>query len=177
MLKDLEQAEDNLELYDIRIERANRQILQLANELTPFTDLDIQELELQIRKLQREKESLAQSSRIIKKKLQYVMEEMAYLIAGYDRIIAQVGEMKPLDDEQAQKELWNEKLLEQFNLRILLKAPLDPEFVKTILALDDEMPVKKHVVAILQKVQQQLLIEKEKAAALPQATPRPRIKA
>ena len=161
--KDLAQAEDDLELYDIKIERTNREIRHLSKSDLANADLDIQELELHIRKFQREKDALVKSARQISKKLKYVMEEASYLVSGYEKIIAEVGEMKPLDDEQAQKELWNEKLLEQFNLHILLKNPLDSELVRTILALDDDMPVKKHVVAILQKVQMQLMIEQEKS--------------
>ena len=48
--KDLKDAEDNLELFDIRIERLNREIRQMAEE--EGADLEIQEREINIRKLQ-----------------------------------------------------------------------------------------------------------------------------
>ena len=167
--KDLRDAEDNLELMDLRIERLNREIKEMSKQDSPFNDLNIQEHEIAIRKLQREKVALAKSAQRVNSKFKYLLEEMAFLVAGYDRIIRHVGEMKPLDDEVAQKEMWNEKLLEEFNLRILLQRPLESEFVKTIMCLHDDAPVKKHMTKMLEVRQQQLL------SARPQIEPRARI--
>ena len=155
--KDLQDAEDNLELIDIRIERLNREIREMAKQDSLFTDLNIQEGEITIRKLQREKEALVKSAQKVNRKLGYVLEEMAFLIEGYGKILAQVGEIKPVDDEQAQKEMWNEKLLEEFNLRILLQRPLDAELVRTIMCLHDDAPVKQHTTKLLEVRQRQML--------------------
>ena len=155
--KDLQDAEDNLELIDIRIERLNREIREMAKQDSLFTDLNIQEGEITIRKLQREKEALVKSSQKVNRKLGYVLEEMDFLIKGYSKILAQVGEIKPLDDEQAQKEMWNEKLLEEFNLRIILQRPLDAELVRTIMCLHDDAPVKQHTTKLLEVRQRQML--------------------
>ena len=155
--KDLRDAEDNLELIDIRIERLNREIREMSKHDSLFTDLNIQEGEITIRKLQREKEALVKSSQKVNRKLGYVLEEMDFLIKGYSKILAQVGEIKPLDDEQAQKEMWNEKLLEEFNLRIILQRPLDAELVRTIMCLHDDAPVKQHTTKLLEVRQRQML--------------------
>ena len=172
--RDLEQAEDDLELFDIKIERLNREMLKKE----VLTDLDIKELELGIKKLRREKKALEKSTEKARQTMKYALEEVNYLIAGYERLLKEVGKVKPIDDEQAQAELWNEKLLEQFNLRILLKNPIDSELVKTIMALDDNTPVKKHVAAILHRSQQRMLAELQASEqVLVQAPVRPKIEA
>lgn len=162
--KDLADAEDNLELFDIRIERLSREIRHIAaEEAGNFSDLEIQEREINIRKLQRDKEALIKSARKVNNKLKCILEEMAFLATGYEKILEHIGEAKPLDDEASQKEYWNERLLEEFNLRVILKRPLDPDFVKTVMALHDEAPVKKHVTAALEGIQQHMIEERRQA--------------
>lgn len=158
--KDLKDAEDNLELFDIRIERLNRAIREESIKNESNVDLNIKEFEINIRKLQREKETLILSARKLNNKLKNVLEEVNYLVGGYEKIVANYGEIKPLDDEQAQKEMWNEKLLEEFNLRIILQRPLDPEFVKTVLCLHDDAPVKKQVITLVENIQKKMIAEK-----------------
>lgn len=159
---DLADAEDNLELFDIKVERLNREIRLMAQD--EKMDLNIKENEINIRKLQRNKESLVKSARKVNKKLKYILEEMEFLAAGHKQIVELVGEAKPLDDEDAQKEYWNEKLLEEFNLRVILKRPLDPDFVKTVMSLHDEAVVKKHLTSTIEGIQQQMI---EQRQALP----------
>jgi hypothetical protein len=166
--KDLHNAEDNLELFDINIERLDREIRSLVNNNNENTDLDIKEREINIRRTQREKESLICTARKVKQKCESVLEEMVFLANAYDAIVSQYGEMKPLDDEQAQKEMWNEKLLEEFNLRIILQKPFDIELVRTIMCLHDEAPVKQNMSKILQSLQQKLSVQ-------PKATPKANI--
>ena len=177
--KDLADAEDNLELFDLKIERLNREIQRAARQEDQDNDLEIQECEINIRKLQREKEALVAAARKVKHKLGCVMEEMAFLVQAHDAVIKQLGEVKPLDDEQAQREMWNEKLLEEFNLRILLQRPLDPELVRTIMCLPDETSVKQHMVKALEARQQQMLSRGAEQNKLnkPKANPQARVTA
>lgn len=158
--KDLADAEDNLELFDLKIERLDREIRMFAGiseEDNPVVDLDIKEREINIKKLQREKESLAKAARQVNKKLTATLEEMHFLVQAFDAIVEQIGEMKPLDDEAAQREMWNEKLLEEFNLRILLQRPLDPELVRTIMCLHDGAVVKQHLTKTLEAKQRAMI--------------------
>lgn len=178
--KQLEDCEDELELFDIRIERLNRNIRDLAKKESDvegeYNDLRIQECEINIRKLQREKEHLVKAARKVQQKLKNLMEEMAFLAAGYDRIVAVVGDMKSLDDEQAQREYWNEKLLEEFNLRVMFNRPLDPEFVKTVLSLDDGSPVKTHVIGLVNQIQHKMIEHGKRELALTnKAAERPQV--
>jgi hypothetical protein len=176
--RDLSDAEDNLELLEIKVHRAERMIRRLAEDKDgsgPDQDLNIQELEINIRKLQREKESLIAAARKATKRLRSVVEEINYLAAGYEQIVEKVGGMKPFDDEASQKEMWNERLLEDFNLRAILQRPLDPEFVKTVLSLHDDAPVKKQVVAIVENIQKKMIADKRAVAPRPAVEVRPKV--
>lgn len=157
--KQLEDAEDALELFDVKIERQNRVIREEAKTETVWNDLNIQECEINIRKLQRDKESLILSARKVRKKLKCILEELAFLVAGYDKIVQQHGDIKPVDDDESQREMWNEKLLEEFNLRVVLQRPLEPEFVRTVLCLGDDASVKQHVVRLLENIQKKMLTQ------------------
>ncbi len=158
--KDLADAEDNLELFDIKIERIDLQIQSEKMENSNMAALNIKECEINIRKLQREKEALINAARKIHKKLKCVLEEMAFLVSGFEKIEIKIGTMKPLDDEQSQKDMWNEKFLEEFNLRVILNRPLDPEFIKSVMCLHDEAPVKKHVIGVIENIQNKMVEEK-----------------
>lgn len=171
--KDLQDAEDNLELFDIRIERIDRHIRDDQFKNDPYNDLNIKEHEINIRKLQREKEQLISSAQKVNKKRKSILEEINYLVGGYEKIVASYGNVQSIDDEQAQKEMWNEKLLEEFNLRIILQRPLDPEFVKTVLCLNDDAPVKTQVIKLIENLQKKMIPEKH--AFKPQVESKPRI--
>lgn len=155
--KQLEDAEDELELFDIRIERLDRKIRKFANAEEGNNDLIIRECEINIRRLQRDKECLIKSAKKVQKKSKNLMEEMSYLVHGYEKLIKVVGEMKPMDDEQAQREYWNEKLLEEFNLRTIFNRGIDPEFAKTVLAIDADLPVKQHMERLVKHIQLRML--------------------
>lgn len=166
--KDLADTEDNLEMFDIRIERLNRKINVLKNmvpnpdiEEDANIDLNIIECEINIRKLERDKDSLIKAARKVNKKKDDLKIEMAFLAAGFEKISIKVGGMKPMDDEVAQKEMWNEKFLEEFNLRVVLQRPLDIEFIKTVLCLNDDSLVKKHVVGLINNIQSKMIEEKK----------------
>jgi hypothetical protein len=58
--------------------------------------------------------------------------------------------------------MWNEKFLEEYNLRALLQKPLDPDFVKSIMALDDDASVKVHTSQQLSGIQAQMIAQKNK---------------
>ena len=158
--KDLKDSEDNIELFDIKIERLDIAIKEESQKNDAYSDLNIKEYEINIRKLLRDKQSLILAAQKVNNKLKSTLEEMGYLLAGYEKTVANYGDLKPLDDEQAQKEMWNEKLLEEFNLRLILQRPLDPEFIRTVLCLHDEAPVKRQVINLVENIQKQMIAER-----------------
>jgi hypothetical protein len=160
--KELKDVEDNLELMDLKIERIDRSIKKEASTNSECADLNIKEYEINIRKLQREKICLIQSACKVKKKYDGILEEINYLVSGYDKITSQYEEMKNIDDEQAQKEMWNEKLLEEFNLRIIFNRPFDSDFIKTVMCLNDDALVKKHTIALIENIQKKMIAVNKK---------------
>ena len=175
--KDLKDAEDNLELFDIRIDRLDREIKHIAKTEAEMLDLEIKEREINIRKLLREKDALIKAASKLNKKLKHVMEETAFLVSAYDAIVVKIGNMKPLDDEEAQREMWNEKLLEELNLRVLMQHSIDPELIRTIMCLPQDLPVKQTLIGILENRQQTILNRgaEKKQLKQPQVEPQAKV--
>lgn len=169
----LADAEDQLEMFEVEIERLNLKLnyLKVPMEMPPvelnpsvqhysseLQRLEMQEIEINIRKAERKRDALAKAARKVSKKRKFILEEMNCLVAAFDKVIVVAGEVKSIDDRDAQREMWNEKYLEEFNLRVLLKRPMDSEFIRCVMALEDDAPVKKHVIDLLTR-QQQLMVE------------------
>lgn len=56
--------------------------------------------------------------------------------------------------------MWNEKLLEEFNLRLIFQRPFDSDFVKTILCLDETSSVRKQMVSLVNNIQMKMIEDK-----------------
>jgi hypothetical protein len=182
--KQLKDAEDQLEAFDLKIRREDlyiKKLLEIGDETVnslggiekvdsvelELRQIEIQEHEINIRKLERDKQALVKSARKVNKKVECMKEEIQFYINAWERVEATLeGDIKPIDDVDAQKEMWGEKLLEEFNLRILLNRPLDTDIVKTIMSLEDDVPVKKHVAALLIKLQNQMIAKNERSKEL-----------
>lgn len=172
--KELRARQDTREALVDQIEETEDVIDELQIKLNIRRGLIVQDepeelKNIQIRRLQRQKRSAERSLEKLKMKYRYLLEEMRCLVAGYEKITAHVGPMKSFDDEQAQREYWNEKLLEEFNLRVIFQRPLDNEFVRTVMALDDDAPVKRHVSGLIQQIQTQMIADQNRQLAAKQA--------
>lgn len=151
----IEESEDDILLINIQIERIKKE-----NSLN-VSDWE-KEKEIQIRKLERKRKSIEKNNFKLIKKVKYILEEIQYLNIAYDKLIEFIGELKPLDDEVVQNDYWNQKLTEEVNLSFMLNKPISTELVRTILSLDDNMDVKKQVVAVLHNAQKKMLENKNK---------------
>jgi hypothetical protein len=163
------ETQDNIELLNIATERLRLPIKAVMGIEVEVDELCEREQQIKLRKVDREKASLERTVETLKRKSKYLLEEMAYLYKAHETL-SKVQAMKPLDDVQAQQEYWNEKLTEELNLRLLLRNPLDSDFVKTILALEDTSPVKKQMVEILGKVQKNMIEDRDRRLALSEDT-------
>ena len=105
--------------------------------------------------------SLYRTKGNLERKMAYLSQEVTYLIGAFETI-SKVEPLKSLDDIEAQQQYWNEKFTEELNLRLILKQPLDSDFVKTIMSLDEKSAVKQQMTAILLKVQDQMVAERER---------------
>jgi hypothetical protein len=161
-IEQLENAVDELELLDIKIEKhqikRKELILEKKEDADQVLNLNIREIEINIKKLERQKSNLNNSIENVKKKIKFTLEESRFFVSAFEEL-EKIEKVKSLDDREAQVEFWNEKLLEEFNLRVLLRTSLDPEFIKTIMALNDEAPVKKHVTSMLQQIQKNMIMK------------------
>jgi len=154
-------GEDNIQLIDIKIEELNYD-LEIHSDGKAL--LRIRRREIEIRKLEREKKALQHNIESLKHKVRYLLEEVLYLAGAYETL-SKVEPIKSLDDVGAQKQYWNEKLATHLNLKLLLKNPLDADFVNTILALDDDAPVKQHMLGMLDRVQKMMIEERDRQRA------------
>ena len=155
LVNDIDEARDRIDLLDIRINKfvKSQEVQQDSEEST-----ESQEMAIEIRRLLRKKKTLHQSIDKLMEKVKYQQEEAKYLVDSFEAL-SKLEPMKPLDDVKSQKEYWDTKVLEEIKLRMLLGRPLDVELVKTALTLDNDSPVKKQIIGLLES-QQKKLIEK-----------------
>lgn len=166
---EIENSEDDVKLLDINILRIKDEkpgLLQISPNVMQKDAFWEQEKDIRLRKVERQKTSLVRNIEKLKKKVKYIFEELQYLTSAYDALVEVSGGVKNLDDPDVQRNYWNEKLTEELNLTFLLKRPVSTELVHTILALDDDMPIKQQMVQILQKVQSQMIVERDQQKAL-----------
>lgn len=162
LLFQIQELEDQLESLDIagetleRMSTANRFGIDDKDE-----DLRIRQKAIDIRRNERQKLIARNQLKELQTKSMYLAEEAEYLVRSFE-VLSKTEAVKPIDDLTAQKEYWNEKCAEELNLRLLLNNPLDSDLVRTILALDNDAPVKKQVLEILNKVQQHMIEDRDR---------------
>ena len=145
----LEDLEDDVTLSNIEIER----LMHAELDANP---LNTQERAIHVRKRERHKKSLEESILDIRKKLKDALEEADFFVRTFEAL-SKREELKPYDDFQSQMAYWNEKLSQEVYLRALLQKPLDLELVKTILCTQDDMPIRKELLDMLESKKQQLI--------------------
>ena len=162
----LETLTDQLADLDDDIKLAQVNCIQAGGELESLTRTadEVSQLtaEIRLNKIHRQLRSMYRTKAGLERKVAYLSQEVAYLLSAYETL-SKAEPLKPLDDVSAQKQYWNEKLTEELNLRLLLHQPIDPDFVRTVMSLDDETPVKKQMTVILQKVQDQMIADRQRA--------------
>jgi hypothetical protein len=104
------------------------------------------------RKIQAAKANLLQ----LEDKQKWLLQEAHFFYESFKNL-EKVEPIKDFDDLDAQKQYWGEKLAQKINLKMLLQQPLDIEMTETIIALPDDVPVKKQMINRLNNIQNQLL--------------------
>ena len=161
-LRELKARKDNIEAIKLEIEENSDQI-ELAKldleaidngYLSAFgmdNDLRISEPRktIQKRQVNRKIGNLTNTLSLLKTRMKYAEEEAAFFIDTYTKLGGK-EKLKTFDDPESQAEYWNTKLSQELEFKVLLGMPVDTELMKTIMALDDECPVKIHAVQSLQ---------------------------
>lgn len=153
---ELEIAEQNdlLELADIGI--ANH--LESSQELTGNNK---KVSEIQLRQMERKRKNVQNGLIQLEQKQRDISEEVQFFCAAFDQL-SRREKLKPWDDPDVQKEYWTEKLRTEVNVRLLLRQLPDVELMKTIICLHDDSPLKKGVLEMLRKGNEQLAHKPEK---------------
>jgi hypothetical protein len=143
---EIEDTNDDIELINIKLEE------QFDKTATP---LEIKKREINFKKLERSKYGLELQLANLHNKLNNTTEECSFLVAAFNSL-ERIEQLKPQDDFEAQKEYWDEKLSQEYNLRMLLGLPPDMEMIKTILALNSDSQVKKDVISLISSIQNKM---------------------
>jgi hypothetical protein len=147
----IEDVQDDIELLDIKRERLNGKKAQ--------EPLDIREKKIEIQKITRKIASLKTSVQDLEQKKQAAKIEADFFLETYQNL-EKMEPLKPFDDLDSNIEMWNAKLTEEINLRLLLGKQFDVELAKTVLAMDDSTPVKQGFSEILEKTRQKAVEQK-----------------
>jgi len=152
-IRELESRNKSLQAIELEIEDTNDDIELLHIEIKdPFgnnPERNKNKIQIQTRKNERKTKALVEKLNNLKNKKRYIEEEASFFVQAFESL-EKIEKIKPFDDLDAQTEYWNKKLKHELNLKMILRQPLDTEFTKIILALDDKMPVKQMMCDILE---------------------------
>lgn len=144
---EIEETKDRLELLDIRIEKImNPQ--NLFGIDSPITEIETREKTIKLRQAERQKKSLENNLASIAEKRKWIEEEAQFFLKTFESI-QKTEPLLQFDDLDAQKQYWGEKLSQKLNLKMLTSNQLDSELIETIVALPDDVPVKKQTLTTL----------------------------
>lgn len=161
--RELDDSDDRRELILIEIEKIS---FRNPGDDMPL-ELAEREKAIEIRRLKRQLKALDDSVQQLKRRLKETEEEAHFFCSSF-RQLEQIEPLKPYDSLEVQTEYWNEKLSQEMNLRMMLHAPIDIELVKTVLALNDNAPIKKEFINIIEQRQKSELAKlSEPVQALP----------
>ncbi len=138
---EIDDTNDKLELLHIEEERLK------LKEYT-YQSLDDRERDIKLRRLIRQQTAILENITQLQEKLKNNEEEARFFIQTFEDL-EKIDKIKPFDDLESQKEYWNAKLTQDINMRILLQNPVEAELMKTVLALNNDAPIKQQTLHIL----------------------------
>jgi hypothetical protein len=145
-----EDQKDQLELLEIE-----ESLLNLSQNNTEKNEKDeiikklrTKENNIKLRKIKRQKTAIISSLSGLLTKKRYIEEESRFFLELF-KSLEKNEPLRDLDDIEAQKEYWSEKLSQKLNLKMLLGGQLDTELVETVVALPDDIQLKKQILNTL----------------------------
>lgn len=149
---ELEECKDNLELIELDI---NNITSVLSKKSDKFTASKKRRIEILLQKTKRKKIAAEKNIVNLQNKKKYLEEESGFFVMLF-KSMEKVEPLKNFDDLDVQKQYWNEKLLQKINLKMLMQSNIDIELIETILALPDDIPIKKQTLTNLNNRHEQL---------------------
>lgn len=140
-VEDLKDELQMLDLQGLKDDATEKNIRHASKELEEIFQ---KEKDIKIKRLKRKKESINRNIIKLEKQLDFVTQEARFFVQAFEAL-ERVEPLKDFDDYEAQKELWEAKVSEEINLRLLFHQPLSPDTLKTALSLHEESKVKQEV--------------------------------
>ncbi len=153
-----DEVKDKISLIDISMLKLTA---AYGNENQP--ELDRRELEIRIRQTERQKKALIRNLEDLDDKERWLNDECLFFVETFKNL-EKVEPLRPFDDIEAQSQYWNEKLTQKANIKMLTQNTIDSELIETIVALPNDLPIKKHTLQNLNIKQEQMLQQLREAA-------------
>ena len=147
-----EDLKDKLELLDINKQRKTSEL----DKNDGSDELLFKELRIGLRQIERQIKSLEENLQEINERQKWIEEESKFFVETFKNL-QKIEPLQHFDDFESQKQYWNEKLTQKINLKMLTQNSVDAELVETIVALPDEVQIKKQTLQTLTFKQNQLL--------------------
>jgi len=148
-IEDLEEELQLMELQELKdkMDEGNTQY-----SIKALGEILKKEKDIKARKIKRRQGSINKNISRLKKQLEFVIQEARFFVQAFEAL-EQVEELKDFDDYDAQKELWEAKISEEINLRLLFRQPLSPETLKTALSLHQDSKIKQEIVKMMDNLE------------------------
>jgi hypothetical protein len=171
-LRELKQRRESLDAIELERDEVKDKISLIDISMLKLTvaygdenqpELDRRELEIRIRQSDRQKKALAKNLEDLDDKERWLKDECLFFVETFKNL-EKVEPLRPFDDIEAQSQYWNEKLTQKANIKMLTQNTIDSELVETIVALPNDLPIKKHTLQNLNIKQEQMLQQLREAA-------------
>lgn len=147
-----DELKDKLELLDINTTRKEAEL----DKNDGSDELSFREIRIAMRQLERQKQALRESLKELDERETWLEEESRFFVETFKNL-NKIEPLRHFDDFECQKQYWNEKLTQKVNLKMLTQNTVDAELIETIVALPDEVQIKKQTLQTLTFKQNQLL--------------------
>lgn len=164
-LRELKQRRDSLDAIELEREEVKDKIALIDISMLKLTaaygeenqpELDRREHEIRIRQSERQKKALVRNLDELDDRERWLNDECLFFVETFKNL-EKVEPLRPFDDIEAQSQYWNEKLTQKANIKMLTQNTIDSELVETIVALPNDLPIKKHTLQNLNIKQEQML--------------------
>lgn len=146
LILEYEDQKDKLELLEIEECLLNFNQNDENDEI--IKKLKSKENQIKLRKIKRQKTAVISSLSGLLEKKKYIEEESFFFLEMF-KSLEKKESLKDMDDIDAQKEYWSEKLSQKINLKMLLGGQLDTELIETVVSLPDDVQIKKQILNTL----------------------------
>jgi len=137
--RDLEEIYDNLEIAKLEKEEIEIEQLEGSGRIKEILE---QKQKFKIKNQQRKIEKIAESVETLLSQKQNILFEVGIFLSEFENIRKNV-DYKDFNDPNAQLEYWNAKFENEMVLMKTLGNPINPEVIKSVLALPQQSELRR----------------------------------